>query len=241
MSIDEIRPDNIILRMIKFDRSDISSYQVMTRQQVRDYDSRAINVIGIPGVVLMENAGLGCVRIIRDEIRPSGPVRILCGIGNNGGDGYVIARHLFNLGMDVKVMICGDRSRIAGDALINLNVIEKLKIPVEILNPAKADDMEDVPGLLGSCSLVIDALFGTGLSDKLRKGYDKIVEIINSSGKTVLAVDIPSGLDCDTGMPLGTSVKADYTATFVAVKNGFVQNSASQEYTGQVYIVSIGV
>ena len=165
---------------------------------------------------------------------------IFCGTGNNGGDGYVIARHLLNSGFEVTVVIIGDRNKIKGDAKINLNILEGLGRPIEQLDPAAGDIDVQVKEFADEADMLVDALFGTGLSGELRDEYVQLVQSINSLNLPVLAVDIPSGLDCDTGKVLGAVVKADYTVTFAAVKSGFTFAEASQ-HTGRVYVASIGV
>ncbi|PKL47874.1 MAG: NAD(P)H-hydrate epimerase [Planctomycetes bacterium HGW-Planctomycetes-1] len=244
--IDALKPNSIIGDMIrKFDRQ---KDFVLTRQQVRDFDSWAINTASVPGVVLMENAGRSCAEIVIDELKKRGgsKVCIFCGTGNNGGDGFVIARHLKNAGFDVVVGLCGPRlegreacgpsAKIKGDALVNYKIASNMKIAIEEL----ADRENSVRVLAKDCDLIVDAIFGTGLTGSLAGGFDKLINTINSLGKLVIAVDIPSGLDCDTGEPLETAVKAIATVTFAAAKKGF-KNPKSAEYTGDVYIASIGI
>ncbi len=213
----------------------------MTRQEIRAVDAWAINTLGVPGVVLMENAGRSCAELIKEKLaktaRPK--VCIFCGTGNNGGDGYVIARHLLNSGFEVSVVICGLRDKIKGDAKINLDILERLSQKIEQLN-LNADIAGQVKTFAEGADMIVDAIFGTGLAGQLSKEYVHLVENINSQNKPVLAVDIPSGLDCDTGKPLGAAVKATYTVTFVALKKGFTEK-ASAEYAGQVFVTSIGV
>jgi NAD(P)H-hydrate epimerase len=215
---------------------------VMSREEVRAVDSWAINEVGVPGVVLMENAGRSCAELIREKL--SGVARpkavIFCGTGNNGGDGYVIARHLLNGGYKVVVAICGDYEKIRGDARINLDIIEKLRHPIERLDPKGEGIAARVKELCEGADMIVDGLFGTGLAGELRGGYREVIEDINEQDCPILAVDIPSGLDCDTGEPLGAAIKADYTVTFVAAKKGFA-NPAARKYTGAVYVASIGV
>ena len=214
----------------------------MSRAEVRAVDSWAINELGIPGVVLMENAGRSCAELIREKLaRVANPkVCIFCGTGNNGGDGYVIARHLLNSGFQVVVVVCGDRSRIKGDAKTNLDILERLGQPVAELDLAGGDMEGQVKDFVEGASMIVDALFGTGLSGELRAEHREVVESINGQNCPVLAVDIPSGLDCDTGEPLGSAVRATYTVSFVAAKKGFAAEGAKQ-YTGDVFVASIGV
>lgn len=214
----------------------------MSRDQVRAFDAWAINILGIPGVVLMENAGRSCAELIKEKLagiaKPK--VCIFCGTGNNGGDGYVIARHLSNSGFEVVIVICGDRNKVKGDAKINLDILEKLGQPIEQLNLDDGNIPGRVKTFADGADMLVDGLFGTGLSGQLSNEYKQLLESINSQHCPILAVDIPSGLDCDTGEPLGTAVRASYTVTFVAVKKGFTAAKANT-YTGEIFVASIGV
>ncbi len=215
---------------------------LMTKDQVRAVDSWAINTLGIPGVVLMENAGRSCAELIKEKLKAiSEPkVCIFCGTGNNGGDGYVIARHLLNSGFKVEVVICGNRMKVKGDAKINLDILEKLSLPIEQLNLKEDDVPARVKAFTADTDMIIDGLFGTGLSGPLRDDYIQLIESINTCDCPILAVDIPSGMDCDNGRPLGAAVRASCTVTFVAVKKGFVSECAAS-YTGEIFVASIGV
>jgi NAD(P)H-hydrate epimerase len=216
---------------------------IMSRDEVRAFDSFAINTLGIPGVVLMENAGRSCAELIKDKLAGfhEPKVCIFCGMGNNGGDGYVIARHLLNSGFKVTLVICGDRNKIKGDAKINLDIVEGLSQPIEQLNLEGGDIASQVDTFATGADLLVDGLFGTGLKGQLNDEYQQLIESINGRNCPVLAIDIPSGLDCDTGEPLGTAIRADYTVTFVAVKKGFVSGDKAIPYTGEIYVASIGV
>jgi hydroxyethylthiazole kinase-like uncharacterized protein yjeF len=214
---------------------------VMSRSEVRAFDAWAINTLGIAGTVLMENAGRSCAELIKKKLagvsKPK--VCIFCGTGNNGGDGYVIARHLLNSGFDVVVVLCGDRNKIKGDAKTNLDILEKMGQPINILD-LKGNIPKQVKAFTSGASLLVDAIFGTGLSGRLSDEYKQLLESINARNIPILAVDIPSGLDCDTGEPLGAAIRASWTVTFVAVKKGFRAANAA-EYTGEIFVASIGV
>jgi hydroxyethylthiazole kinase-like uncharacterized protein yjeF len=217
-------------------------FVLMTREEVSAFDSHAIHDLGIPGVVLMENAGRSCAELVIQKLEdvPHPKVCIFCGTGNNGGDGYVIARHLINHGIDVTVVICGDRNKIRADAKINLDILERMGRLIEQINPSGGNIADEVKGFATGSAMIVDALFGTGLSGPLSGGYKELIESINNQNYPILAVDIPSGLDCDTGQPLGMAVRADYTVTFVAVKKGFA-TTGTMQYTGEVFIASIGI
>jgi NAD(P)H-hydrate epimerase len=218
-------------------------FRIMTRDEVRDFDAWAINDLGIPGAVLMENAGRSCAELIKEELAAiSEPkVCIFCGKGNNGGDGYVIARHLINCGFEVKVVLCGQAEKVAGDAKINLDILRQVHEPIDEIDIETCDIASTVKSFALGCEMIVDALFGTGLKGELNTSYKQLIECINAQGFPILAVDIPSGLDCDTGKVLGAAIKAEYTVTFAAMKKGFVSNVQASEYTGQIYISSIGV
>ncbi|HCO93639.1 MAG TPA: NAD(P)H-hydrate epimerase [Phycisphaerales bacterium] len=215
---------------------------VMTRDEVRGVDSWAINTLGISGVVLMENAGRSCAELIADKLKgiTNPKVCIFCGIGNNGGDGYVIARHLVNRGIGVTVVVCGDQNKIKGDAKINLDILERMGETIEHLNPADPDIAEQVGRLSAGADVIVDSIFGTGLRGQLSDEYRRLIESINACNSPVLAVDIPSGLDCDSGELLGAAIEAAWTVTFVAVKKGFTFATAAQ-YTGKIFVASIGI
>ena len=215
---------------------------IMSRDEVRAFDAWAINTLGIPGVVLMENAGRSCAELIKKKLAgiANPKVCIFCGTGNNGGDGYVIARHLLGSGFEVVVVICGDRNKVKGDAKTNLDVLEGLGQAIEQLNLDDGDIPEKVKTFATGADMLVDGLFGTGLSGQLSDEYKQLIESINSQHRPILAVDIPSGLDCDTGEPLGAAIRASYTVTFVAVKKGFRAAKASA-YTGEIFVASIGV
>mmetsp|Transcript_6067 Transcript_6067/g.9819 ORF Transcript_6067/g.9819 Transcript_6067/m.9819 type:complete len:237 (-) Transcript_6067:8-718(-) len=214
----------------------------LNREEVRLVDANA-EKMGQPGIVLMENAGLGLTKEVEDELSqlsaPAGAVvGIVCGRGNNGGDGYVCARHLQLRGYTPKIAFCGDRAKAdrKQDYGINLTVVENFGISV-----TDVTDGEQLSSLLGEWNptLLVDAMLGTGLTGELRDDYKSWISALNASKAPIIAVDIPSGLDCDTGLPLGASVKACKTVTFVARKIGFDQPGA-EDYTGKVVVVSIG-
>jgi hydroxyethylthiazole kinase-like uncharacterized protein yjeF len=217
-------------------------FVVMSREEVRAFDTWAINTIGIPGVVLMENAGRSCAELIEDKLKDAAEpkVCIFCGTGNNGGDGYVIARHLINRGIQVVVVVCGNRNKIKGDAKTNLDILEQMGESIELLNSSAPDIASQVEHFGAGAGIIVDSLFGTGLRGQLSDEYRRLIESINACNCPVLAVDIPSGLDCDAGEPLGAAIRAAWTVTFVAVKKGFVSGSAAQ-YAGEIFVASIGI
>ena len=213
----------------------------MSREEVRDVDRRAIEDFGLPGVVLMENAGRGCVDWLL-ECGVSGRVVICAGRGNNGGDGFVITRHLENAGHDVRVLLFCEPNALRGDAAVNFQVIERSDTDIRVLTSDISD--EELDSELAGAEWIIDALLGTGTKGNLRKPFPTVINAINRSSSRTLAIDLPSGLDCDNGVPVDPDqpivVEADLTATFVARKSGF-ENPASVRFTGDVRVIDIGV
>jgi NAD(P)H-hydrate epimerase len=209
----------------------------LSRDEVRAIDCRAIEEFGVPGVVLMENAGRGATEVLLG-LGVRGPVTICCGKGNNGGDGFVIARHLDIHRVPVRLLLFARPEELTGDAAINYRIVEKSGPPITVRTGPDLDEAALARELAGS-EWIADALFGTGLAGPVRSPLDRVIAAINASGARVLAVDIPSGLDCDTGQPLGATVRAQHTVTFVAQKKGFAAPSA-REWLGQVHVVGIG-
>ena len=209
----------------------------LTRSQVRDVDRRAIADYGLAGVVLMENAGRGAAELLL-QLGIAGRVVICAGKGNNGGDGFVIARHLELRGVATTVLLFCQPLDLAGDAAINYRVLvaaEQAPIVMgSTVDPAEIDRQ------LAAADWIVDALLGTGTQGTIREPYLTVIAAINRAGRKVLAVDLPSGMDCDTGQPLGACVCADHTATFVARKVGFDVPGA-ERLTGQVHVIDIGV
>jgi NAD(P)H-hydrate epimerase len=208
----------------------------LTREEVRDVDRRAIEEFGLPGIVLMENAGRGTAELLIEQ-NIGGPVVIVAGKGNNGGDGFVIARHVENYGFDVRVLLFADPHELTGDALTNYRVISAAGMRIRECARADREEWKDE---LRSASWIVDALLGTGTRGRVREPFGTVIEEINASGVPVLAVDLPSGLDCDTGEPLGPCVRAVHTATFAAPKRGF-ESPGAAAYTGKMHVIDIGV
>lgn len=205
---------------------------VLTREQVRDVDRRALDEYGLSGLVLMENAGRNAAEWLQ-SLGIDGRVVICCGKGNNGGDGFVMARHLENAGIDVRVLLAVLPTSFSGDAAVNLHVLQKSDVSL-VLPPIDWD------GELAQADWIVDALLGTGTQGVVREPYVSAIASINRVSRKVFAVDLPSGLDCDSGQALGCCVRANYTATFVARKPGFDIPGAA-EWTGQVRVLDIGV
>ncbi len=221
-----------------------------TREQVRELDRRAMEEYGMPGVILMENAGRGAAEVAAEMLGdPAGSpalrvagkrVVIFCGKGNNGGDGFVVGRHLHNRGAKVEFVLACRPEEIDPwtDAGINLQIAQKMGLHAHV---ASAEDGRfEAAGLERSADLIVDALLGTGLTGDVREPYLSLIRLINAADKPVLAIDIPSGLDCDAGRILRAAVRATRTATFVLPKLGFTLAEGPAQ-TGQVVVVDIGI
>jgi NAD(P)H-hydrate epimerase len=217
-------------------------HQIISRQQVRDYDAWAIGQMGIPSTTLMENAGRSAAEIAIDMLGgKTGSVCIFCGAGNNGGDGFVIARHLVNWGIDTQIILCAPREKIDGDARVNFLVCEKMGIPAVDLDMAEGKICAQIRNLCRGCGLIIDAIFGTGFKGELSSPFAALISCINAMDIPILSVDIPSGLDCDSGDPLPVCIEATATVSFVAAKKGFFANEQVHQAIGRLYIASIGI
>lgn len=224
------------------DEGDLDAVYVLTREGSRSLDRAAVEEYGLPNIVLMENAaGAVEAEVIEALNGEDGFVLICCGPGNNGGDGLAAARRLHNAGVRVAVALCAPESSVKGDAAVHLKVAKKMEIPLEVVKGAK--EMEAFVRELDEPSMIVDAIFGTGLDRALESGVREIVQWINGledSGVFVLAVDVPTGLDADTGKPIGgVAVRADVTVALAGVKKGFLTDAAGR-FIGEVVVGDIG-
>lgn len=216
-------------------------------KQTQSFDKFAQEQLGIPSVVLMENAGRGVAEEVGKVVRLLGPRRalrqaqgteqsrgarssrgsvvgIVCGVGNNGGDGFVAARHLLNAGHKVKVFVIGQKTKLKNDPKINLNILLKMEQGVVWVKSVK-----DLKGI-AKCGLIIDALFGIGLKSPVAGVYLDAINAMNKSGVPILSVDVPSGFN------MGTAVRPRRTVTFVAVKKGMTRANC-----GEIVVRDIGI
>jgi len=215
----------------------------VNREQIRELDRIAIEDYDIPGVILMENAGRACAEVAHDMLGDADGQRvtILCGRGNNGGDGFVVARHLANRGADITILLLAEAAEVlerGGEAAINLRIIQRMGLRTQQLDSAQA-----VAGAIRAHSgadLFVDALLGTGISGAVREPFRTAIEVLNECDAPVLAVDVPSGLDCDTGEPMGVAVRADTTVTFAVNKVGLTRPGAA-DWSGDVRVAEISI
>jgi NAD(P)H-hydrate epimerase len=214
--------------------------KIATAQEMRDIDKATMEWFGLPGVALMENAGRAVAeKAVAILGEPRGKiVFIVCGGGNNGGDGYVAARWLHNCGVRVKLFLVSDRSLIQGDALIHLETV--LRMGIECFDLSEPRGMEKARIAAAFADLVIDALLGTGFHGELSEPYRDSIELINGAGRKVLSVDIPSGVQADTGMVREKAVRAFCTVTFGLPKPGLWLYPGA-EYAGKIEVAPIGI
>ena len=210
--------------------------RLVSAAEMRAIDRSAIERFGVPGLGLMERAGAAVARAVHASRGANGRVLALCGAGNNGGDGYVAARHLRADGVEVRVVALAARAQLRGDALAAREEAERAGVPV-------ADGLETGRLEAGAGDVVVDALLGTGLARAPEGAYARAIELVaglRARGAKVVAVDIPSGLSADTGRPLGPCVRADATVTFAFQKRGLVLHPGPS-YAGEVLLVDIGI
>lgn len=204
--------------------------KIATREIVREIDRKSIGKYGIPGIVLMENAGRATADVILSEYPYTQEAAVFAGGGNNAGDGFVIARQLISEGIDVVTYVASDPKKYKGDALTNFKALKKL-----------GGEIVELGGSLRkfrTADIIIDALLGTGLERPVEGFYKKTIEFINNQPAPVIAVDLPSGLDSDTGHPLGAAVEADITVTYALPKIGTCVFPGA-DYAGDVFLVNI--
>ena len=194
--------------------------RLVKASEIQEMDRLTIQDMGIPGIVLMENAARGAAGIFLDYFEPPENAHgvVLCGPGNNGGDGYVVARYLYEKGLKTTVIVLAPLAKVKGDALTNLEIIRRMDL--DILECPGIDEWTGCRPTIETCDFVIDGLLGTGLNAPVRGFYATVIEDVNASGRPVMAIDIPSGLHADTGQILGKAIRATLTVTFGFPKLG---------------------
>ena len=244
--------------------------RALSRDEVRCLDVQAREMLALPTSLLMENAGRGAAAWLAELVgaipphaggRPFslplpnetgdiayGPtlpkVLVLCGPGNNGGDGGVVARHLNAWGFPIRVIWYAHKAQLSDDAALQWMILDKSAIDQSLWLDEYPSDSEreftTLANIIGSAEWLVDGLLGTGLSRAVDGGLRTVIELMNRSGKPIFALDLPSGLDADTGQPLGIAIRATATATFVAAKLGF-NSSGVIDHTGEIAVIDIGL
>ena len=204
--------------------------QLYRAQQVREMDHMAIHEFGIAGMTLMQRAGAAAFECLQQHWPAAKSIAVFCGTGNNGGDGYVIARLAREQGMSVSLYQLGDHRKLKGDALTAAQALAETDVEVMAWQDK---------GIV-ECDVIVDALLGTGLNGEVSTHYRQAIEVINASGVPVLAVDIPSGLHADTGAVLGAAIKADHTISFIGFKQGLFTGMAADK-VGELHFADLDV
>ena len=206
--------------------------------QIQALDRKAIDGCGVPSLALMENAGravaAGALRALKTVSRPR--VVVVCGLGNNAGDGFVAVRHLLNAGVAVKFFVIGSPGQLKSDAAVYFRVLQNCGYPGTEIRKITARFRKE----LHRADLIVDALFGVGLNRPVTGLCAEVIALMNESGRKILAVDVPSGMDGTSGAVHGVCVKARQTVTFSAMKKGFL-NKAAARLTGRVLVADIGI
>ena len=209
----------------------------VTRGEMQRLDRTAIDQYAVASLLLMENAGRAVCEVIAREF-PPGDVTVFIGKGNNGGDGFVVARHLLSLNFKVRIVLLEDPLALKPDPRINYLILEAMKVPVLL-----ADERTPEEGFVAHCQqtqLIVDAIFGIGIQRPVQGRFEKAIRVINRSQKPVVSIDIPSGLDADTGQVHGAAVMATMTVALALPKVGFFC-AAGPKHTGKVETVDIGI
>lgn len=212
---------------------------VLTAQEMRQLDASAIREVGIPSCVLMENAGAEAVREILAAfpVLRAGRAAVLCGKGNNGGDGFVVARRLREQGVAVETLLAAEPAEVTGDARLNLDILARLDASPRVVRPG---DLVDLRARLAEVDVVVDALLGTGGSGPVTGHLAEVIAAANGSGKPIVALDLPSGLGADGVEPPGPAIRAALTVTFGFLKRSLVLQPAAG-HAGCVRTVDIGI
>lgn len=233
---------------------------LVTASQMQRMDHKTINSFGIPGVVLMENAGRGAVDMFlkkfgllsKQNLAKQNPVKqnpvkqkvgVIAGRGNNGGDGFVIGRYLMEKGIPTTIFLLSTRDKLTGDARTNMGLAQKLVEQNPNANLIEIPDAEELARQtrhLLDQDLFVDAIFGIGLNADVRGFYKEVIELLNGSEKPIFSVDIPSGLNANTGAVCGVAIRAAATATFAFAKIGHILSPGNQ-YTGDLEVIDIGI
>lgn len=214
------------------------SFPAVTVDQIQRLDRLAIDKHGIPSLVLMENAGRAVAEETRALLRRASRRRVLivCGTGNNGGDGFVAARHLVNADADVSVYCVGRPKDLKPDAAINYKILRNCRCPIRFVRRNNSLLIREIR----RADIIVDALFGVGLNRDIGEPFRSLIEAIKHAGKKIVAVDIPSGLDGTTGRVHGVCVKATTTITFSLSKKGFYRGEGPK-VVGKVVVADIGI
>ena len=214
--------------------------KIVSAQEMRDMDRRASTEFYIPSIVLMENAGLRVVEAVQTALAGIKLPRVvvIAGKGNNGGDGFVVSRHLINSGFQVDTFLLGDPSKLTPDAALNFRILQSISDRVFVV--LGTDELQGLLASLLGCDLVVDAIYGIGFHGEMPSLESEVVKMVNQSGKPVVAVDIPSGVEADTGKVRGEAIRATWTVTMALPKKAFFLEPG-RSYTGMLTVGDISI
>ncbi|MCM8785088.1 MAG: NAD(P)H-hydrate epimerase [Candidatus Omnitrophica bacterium] len=209
---------------------------ILTKEEITKIEKETRERFGISDLILMENAGRESFYIIKKELKSvkNRKFFVFCGKGNNGGDGFVLSRYLFNYGVNVKVFYFGEISNFTEISLVNFDILNKLKVDIDRINVLKLKDIN-----IGSSDVVVDAILGIGIKGVIEGEMKTVIEFINKNSNFIVSIDIPSGLDADTGEIHGVCIKSNLTISMGFLKKGFFIGKGP-EYTGKIKLVDIG-
>lgn len=210
--------------------------KVVTSEIMKKIDAYCIQDLKIPGIILMENAALKIIKNI--DLNKNNNFTVVCGKGNNGGDGLAVSRHLLTLGKKVEVFLMGSGDDISHDAKINASILKNMGVKINRLS--NVEDINDLRDSIGRSDIIIDAIFGTGLSREVEGIYYQVISIINENSTYTLSIDVPSGFNADSGKIMGNCVTADRTVTLQMFKRGFLSYN-TDKLTGEVVVENIGI
>ncbi len=212
--------------------------KAVTVKEIQKLDKNAIQKVGISSLVLMENAGRSIAQEILKRLKGQQKkvVCVVCGLGNNAGDGFVAARHLLSAGIKTKIFLIGRESDLKNDAAVNCQILKKAGVP--IFSVMQWDGI--LKRNLSQADVVVDAIFGVGLNRDIEEPFKSIIVKINQAAKNIVSADVPSGLDGTTGEIYGVCVKADVTVTFSFAKKGFFKNEGPK-HVGKIVVADIGI
>ncbi|MGQ9730712.1 MAG: NAD(P)H-hydrate dehydratase [Candidatus Zipacnadales bacterium] len=209
--------------------------KLCTAQQMRDIDTATIKRFGIPGLVLMENAGLRVLEAVQEVAQRNSRIRILCGRGNNGGDGLVVARHLYNRGSDVQVVLLAEAVSVQGDAQVNFAIARRMGVPI-----IEAPSTRLLNRIAAEADILVDGILGIGAVGTVRGPALMAIRATHQCAGHIIAIDIPSGISADSGAVLGEAVKANVTVTFGLPKIG-LYTYPGRAYCGEIRVADIGI
>ena len=208
---------------------------IISSKLMKKVDNYATEKLGIPSIILMENAGLGCYYILKDK--PYKTYTIVCGVGNNGGDGLVLARHLYTNGKMVYLNVIGDLDKQTENFKANLDIIKKIGLNHRVIKNSEVD-LEILKSQIQRSDVVVDAIFGIGLTRDVEGIFAQTIDAINEHSNYTISIDVPSGLEVDNALVLGTCIKAKRTITFYKAKNALVDD---YYHCGDINIINIGI